>query len=111
MVQQHWDCLVHHLDDNGIQLCTTWNYTIHSSGYLCTSLLEVSHWLWAILYTLKEVDKSALEGEWMDVGMNIFIYKMNGLAIKNSPFLAGHPFFFSRLWLQFVRKFFFIHCC
>jgi len=60
-----------------------------------------SHWLWAILYTLKAVDKSALEGEWMDVGMNIFIYKMNGLAIKKPLFLAGHLFFFSRLWLQF----------
>ena len=60
-----------------------------------------SHWLWAILCTLKGVDKSALEGERMDVGMNIFIYKMNGLAIKKPPFLAGHPCLFSRLWLQF----------
>ena len=26
VVQQHLDCQVHHLDDNGIQLFTTWRY-------------------------------------------------------------------------------------
>jgi len=26
VVQQHLDCHVHHLDDNGIQLFTTWRY-------------------------------------------------------------------------------------
>jgi len=28
VVQQHLDCLEHHSDDNGIQLCTTWKYSL-----------------------------------------------------------------------------------
>ena len=33
VVQHHLDCLVHHLDHNGMQLCTTWVQSKVNAGY------------------------------------------------------------------------------
>jgi len=54
-MQHHLDCLVHHLDDSGIQLCTTWSTESkpfpHSYRYIFHTIHVKSNFCWPLNIT------------------------------------------------------------